>query len=166
MTDKHEDGIKKLAEKIKGIQIAMMTTVEDNGALRSRPMQTQQVEFDGDLWFFTSKSSTKVKEVDQHHEVNLSYAKPDDNTYVSVSGKASIVNDRKKMEELWNPLMKAWFPEGLDDPEITLIKVEVHDGEYWDAPSSKMVQFAKIVKAAVTGQEYKAGKDEHAKISV
>ena len=162
----HQEQIKKIAEMIKGINIAMMTTVEENGSLRSRPMGTQQVEFDGDLWFFTNKSSTKVKEVESHHEVNISYAKPESNTYLSISGKASIVNNKSKMEELWNPTLKAWFPKGLEDPDITLIKVDVNSAEYWDSPSSKMVLFAKMVKAIVTGQEYKAGKDEHAKISV
>lgn len=161
-----QEGIEKVAAKIKGIKMAMMTTMEENGALRSRPMATQEVEFDGDLWFFTKKSSTKVREVDKYHEVNLSYADPANYTFVSLSGKATTVEDRKKMEELWNPTYHAWFKDGLDDPDITLLKVEIHDGEYWDAPTSKMVTFAKIIKAAITGEEYKSSKDEHGKVSV
>lgn len=161
-----QEQIKKIADMIKGIHIAMMTTIDEHGSLRSRPMGTQKVEFDGDLWFFTDKSSTKVKEVEKHREVNISYSKPDDNTYVSVSGKGKLVTDRKKIEELWDPSMKAWFPKGLEDPDIALIQVEVHDAEYWDSPSSKMVLFAKMIKGAVTGEGYQPSPNEHDKVSI
>lgn len=162
----HEEQIKKIAQKIKGIHIAMMTTIDEHGCLRSRPMGTQEVEFDGDLWFFTNKSSTKVKEVKNHEEVNITYSEPKDNTYVSISGTATVVQDKAKMTELWNPILKAWFPKGLEDPDIALLQVSVHDAEYWDSPSNRMVLFAKMAKAIVTGQEYKPGKDEHGKVSV
>src|SRR3712207_7628755 len=99
--------IKKLGELIKDINIAMMTTVEADGSLRSRPMATQQVEFDGDLWFFTGASAAKVDEVRQDQRVNISYAKPDNQRYVSISGTAQLVRDKQKMKELWSPLFKA-----------------------------------------------------------
>ena len=82
--------IKKLGELIEDIKIAMLTTVEEDGSLRSRPMGTQQVEFDGDLWFFTGQSTAKVDEIQQDQHVNISYANPDDNRYVSVSGRARL----------------------------------------------------------------------------
>jgi general stress protein 26 len=135
--------VKLLGEKIKGIRIAMMTTLEDDGTLHSRPMATQDMEFDGDLWFFTYASAPKVADVQQHRQVNISYVKPDDERYVSVSGTAQLVHDRKKMKDLWKPFLKAWFPNGPDDPEIALLKVTVIEAEYWDAPSSKMVRLAK-----------------------
>ena len=95
-TDRNEN-IKKLRELIEQIQFAMLTTVEDDGTLRSRPMATQQTEFDGDLWFFTNASAPKVDEVQQNQKVNVSYAEPKDQKYVSVSGTAELVRDRQKM---------------------------------------------------------------------
>ena len=157
---KEKSDVEKLRELIKGIRIAMLTTVDQDGSLRSRPMATQQTEFDGDLWFFTPHSSAKVGEVGREHQVNVSYADPDDQRYVSVSGTASVVRDRAKAEELWNPFLKAWFPKGLDDPDLALFKVEVQKAEYWDAPSSTMVYLVGLAKAAVTGKRPDIGENE------
>lgn len=157
--DRNEN-VRKLGEMIKGIEFAMLTTTEADGLLRSRPMATQQVDFDGDLYFFTQASSPKVDEVEHEHNVNVSYAKPDDQRYVSVSGKARLVRDRAKIEELWNPALKAWFPKGLDDPELALLKVNVEQAEYWDGPSSAVVYIVGLAKAMVTGQPYHPGDNE------
>ncbi|HKV09480.1 MAG TPA: pyridoxamine 5'-phosphate oxidase family protein [Thermoanaerobaculia bacterium] len=144
--------IEKIRDLIKGIRFAMLTTVDTDGSLRSRPMATQEAEFDGELWFFTGASSPKVDEVERNHRVNVSYAAPDDNTYVSISGTARMVRDKAKAKELWNPALKAWFPEGLDDPDLALLCVRVEKAEYWDSPSSKMVQLYGLAKAVLTGK--------------
>lgn len=156
----YNENIKKLREMIKDIRFAMMTTAEEDGTLRSRPMATQQVEFDGDLWFFTNANAPKVDEVQHNQHVNLSYAEPNDQKYVSVSGKAQLVRDRQKIEELWNPLFKAWFPQGLDDPDLALLKVSLDKAEYWDSPSSKVVRLVGFLKAVVTGKPIDAGDNE------
>lgn len=150
-TDRNEN-IKKLREMIKDIRFAMLTTVEEDGTLHSRPMATQEVEFDGDLWFFTNAKAPKVEEVQHDQHVNVSYSEPNEQKYVSVSGKAQLVSDRQKIEELWNPLFKAWFPQGLDDPDLALLKVSVDKAEYWDSPSSKVVRLLGFAKALVTGK--------------
>lgn len=148
----HQENVKKLQKLIKDIKVAMLTTVEDDGSLRSRPMVTQQVEFDGNLWFYTSATAPKVDEVQHEQHVNVSYAEPDDQKYVSVSGRAQIVRDRQKLEELWNPLLKAWFPGGLDNPDLALLKVSVDKAEYWDSPSGQVVRLVGFVKSVVTGE--------------
>ena len=150
----------KLWDKIKDVRIAMMTTVETDDTLRSRPMYLQQAEFDGDLWFFTRDDSGKVEEILHNKQVNLSFADPSDNLYVSVSGKAQITDDRAKEEDLWNPMLKAWFPDGLDDPHLTLIRVSADQAEYWDSPNNKMVQLYGFVKAVVTGESAHPGENE------
>ncbi len=160
MEDKRQEAIKKLNNLIEDIDFAMLTTVDTDGVLRSRPMSTQEAEFDGTLWFFTSDNTHKIEEIERDNRVNASYAKPQDNVYVSVSGTASISKDRQKMEELWNPILKAWFPKGLDDPHICLLKVDVEQAEYWDSPSSTLVQIAGFVKALVTGQSADGGENE------
>jgi len=161
-----QDAIKKLGDLIKDIKFAMLTTVGSDGTLHSRPMTTQQQEFDGDLWFFTGADSLKVEEFQFNRHVNVSYANPEDQHYVSVSGIAELVRDPAKNKELWNPVYKAWFPKGLDDPELALLKVKVTDAEYWDTPSGKMVQLIGFVKALATGEPYKASKDEHDKLHI
>lgn len=164
MADSHVDAIKKLDSMIKDVKFAMLTTVAEDGSLRSRPMATQKQEFDGDLWFFTRADSDKVHQAQQENHVNVAYANPDDQQYLSVSGRAELVRDKAKIEELWNPIYKAWFPQGLEDPELALLKVKVEGAEYWDTPNGKMVQLIGFVKAVVTGEPYKASKDEHDKV--
>lgn len=160
MASDRDDAIKKLGELIKDIRFAMLTTAEPNGTLRSRPMATQKQDFDGDLWFFTGASSAKVSEVQRDQHVNVSYAAPEDNRYVSVSGVARLVRDPAKIKELWNPALKAWFPDGTDDPDLALLHVEVREAEYWDSPSSTMVQIAGFLKAVATGQRIQGGENE------
>lgn len=144
------DDVKKLRDLIKGIKIAMMTTVDENGAMHSRPMGTQEAEFDGDLWFFTGKSSGKMHELAHNRQINVSYG--GDNRWVSVSGTGEVVRDRKKIEELWSPIYKTWFPKGVDDPDLVLLKVNVTQAEYWDTPASKVTQLVGFVKAVTTGK--------------
>ncbi len=158
-----EESIKKLGDMLESIDFAMLATF-DGGKIRSRPMSTQQVDFDGDLWFFTSDRTHKVEEIERDNRVCVAYAKPEDNVYVSVSGTAAVVKDRAKMEELWNPVHRAWFPEGLDDPTLCLLKVTVEEAEYWDSPSSTLVQLVGFVKAIATGQQADGG--DHGKINL
>jgi general stress protein 26 len=158
MEDKRQESIQKLNDLIKDVKVAMLTTI-DWGILRSRPMQTQEFDFDGDLWFFTSSETHKTEEIEKDRRVNVSYAAPETNTYVSVTGTAAIVADRAKIEELWNPIYKAWFPDGLEDPNLILLKVAVEQAEYWDSPSSTLVQVAGFVKAMVTGERADGGEN-------
>jgi general stress protein 26 len=134
----------------------MLTTMA-GGKFRSRPMSTQEMDENGDLWFFTSDETHKVEEIEADSRVLVAYSQPDDNTYVSVFGRAELVKDKAKIEELWNPILKAWFPDGLDDLHLSLLKISVEEAEYWDSPNSKLVQIAGFVKALVTGQQAKGG---------
>ena len=143
--------IKHLARVIRGIKVAMLTTVCADGTLHSRPMATQEAHFDGALWFFTSIDSPKVGEVQQESQVNVSYADPNDQRYVSVSGRARLVLDREKIEELWSPLYNVWFPKGLDDPQLALLRVDADKAEYWDSRSSSMMQIAGFANNSFAG---------------
>ena len=143
---------KKFQEMVSDIRFAMLTTVCGDGSLRSRPMATLDSPFDGDLWFFTDDDSHKIDEITQEHHVCVNYAEPGKQKYVSVSGLASLVHDKQRAKELWTPAAKAWFPRGVDDPHLGLLRVRVQAIEYWDSPSSKMVQLAGFVKAMVTGR--------------
>ena len=147
--------LERLGSMIKDIRIAMLSTVDETGAIYSRPMANQEIkpkEFDGVLYFFTKNNSPKVHAIEHDQHVNLAYSEPKKQEYVSVSGKAFISEDKALMEKLWNPIMKAWFPEGLEDPEICLIGVNIESAELWDAPSSKVVQMVGLAKALLTGK--------------
>ena len=155
-----DQGIEKIKELIEGIEFAMLTTADLDGTLRSRPMAAQKTEFNGDLWFFTGADSPKIHEIEHDQHVNVSFASPKDQHYVSLSGRAQIVRDREKIKELWDPSLKAWFPEGPEDPNVVLLKVNVEKGEYWDSPSSVVAHVVGMAKAIATGTSYQPGENE------
>lgn len=125
----------------------MLTTVGTDGPLRSRPMAAQEGDFDGTLWFFTKTGSEKTSEIRQNPQVNASYVSTEEHHYVSLTVKASLVQDRQKMQKLWSPVYRAWFPQGLDDPELALLRVDVEQADYWDMLSSSMLQLLELVRA-------------------
>ncbi|CAN5140411.1 pyridoxamine 5'-phosphate oxidase family protein [soil metagenome] len=151
-------------DKIKDIRFAMLTTSDRDGPLSSRPMTTVQKSFDGTLWFFASRDSQQALDVQTSPQVNLAYADPDDDCYVSIKGTARLTHDRARIESLWSPMIKAWFPQGMDDPELVLIEVDAHEAEFWDVKESKPVQLFKMAKAAVQGVQPKLG--EHATVAL
>jgi general stress protein 26 len=153
MHHNHRDheGAQKLYELIKDVKICMMTTVEPDGSLHSRPMYNQDADEAGDLWFFTKLQSPKVTEISKDGQVNLGFSNPSKQDYVSVSGRAEIVRDRAKIEAKWSEPLKAWFPGGKDDPQIALIRVHPERGEYWDSPSSTLLHLYGYAKATLTG---------------
>jgi general stress protein 26 len=155
-----KDAVAHLAELIQGIKVTMMTTVEEDGSIRSRPMWTQNSDFTGQLWFFTHEAAPKVDEVEEDHHVNLAYSDTTRDRYVSVSGTGRVVRDRTKIHELWDPTLKAWFPKGVDDPDIALLCVSVSKAEYWDTPNKRMVQLVGFVKSVLTGEPYRPGGHE------
>lgn len=165
MAETLETQLQKLRELIKDIDFCMLTTVDDDGHLHSRPMSTNgEVELDGDLWFFTYGSSHKVDEIRRDHRVNVSFADPKRHVYVSVTGDAELVRDRQKMQALWKPELKIWFPNGIDEPDIALLKVHLTHAEYWESPSNPIATVIGMAKAVAIGQEYSAG--EHEKIDL
>ena len=149
-TPKGKDPAKKLRKIIKKTRVAMLTTVASDGSLRSRPMVTPDADFDGDLWFFTRYNSPKSEEIQENQKVNVTYASPKNDRYVSVSGTAALVRDPGKVKELWRGALKEWFPEGKNDPDLALLKVTIDKAEYWDANENRMVDLASAAKPETT----------------
>jgi len=163
MTETKAESIEKLNLLIKDIKIAMLTT-NDGGVLRSRPMATQEAAFDGELWFFTSRQTHKAEEIEKDNRVNVSYSAPDDNRYISMSGTAALIDDRLKFEEFWSVVYLSWFPKGIDDPNLILLKISVEQAEYWDATSSSFVEALGLLKSLLTGE--RAGGSDHVVLSL
>jgi general stress protein 26 len=144
------DGAAHVAQLVDRAQISMFTTMTEDGRHVSRPMALQEVEFDGDLWFFAYADSAKVREIEVHPEVNVSFSNDKHSEWTSISGTASVVHDQAKAAELWSAPLKAWFPDGLDTPGLTLIKVHATSAEYWESPSSRVVRLLGAAAAAIT----------------
>ena len=145
---------------IKGIRFGMLTHRHNDGMLHSHPLTTQNKSLDkgSELYFFIFEKSELASGLRQDGNVNVSYASPDDDSYVSIAGKASVVRDPAKAEQLWSPGAKAWFPGGPTDPNLALLVVEIGHAEYWDVEESKMKQLFKMTKAALTGERPHLGK--------
>lgn len=150
----------KVWDLIKDMRFAMMVTQDAAGHMFARPMAAMDKDDQDNLWFFTSGSSPKVREIRENGNILLSYSDPDENNYVSLMGTGIIVTDHAKIEELWVDYLKAWFPKGKDDPDIVLIKVAPETAEYWDSPSSTFVKAFGYVKARVTGEPEDFGENE------
>jgi len=142
-----------LWDLIRDIRFAMFTTTHTNGHLHSRPVTTLNKDIDenGELWFFMSRSGEPVRDFIAEPEVNVAYAHPSKDSYVSVSGHASIVEDPVKKQALWSETAKAWFPGGVNDPDLALVRVQISHAHYWDIKENKLVQLYEIAKAAIGG---------------
>jgi general stress protein 26 len=158
--DRTREGLRELWEKIRDVRVAMLTTAAADGRLHSRPMYTQQEELPDGLWFLTSRTSEKAREVMDEHDVNLAYADPGKNLYVSVAGRGRLVDDRAKARELWNRMNEAFFPGGPDDPDLVLLHVEPTSAEYWEGPSGKVQQLFAVARTMVTGDARDMGENE------
>lgn len=158
-----DEHIKKLGSLIHDIKYAMVTSIDADKNLHSCPLTTQQVDFEGDLWFIIGRNSEIFSDITSDPRVNISYSS-EKGIYVSVSGAAQVVEDRDMLEKLWNPTLKIWFEKGLDDPNIALIQVAVEKAEYWEAPSLAATRLVAFAKALVTGEKKSLG--EHHKMNL
>ncbi|MNJ91044.1 Pyridoxamine 5'-phosphate oxidase [compost metagenome] len=161
-----EEPIRKLAKMIREVKSFMMTTVDTDGSLRSRPMVVPKQDFEGELWFFSHRSSGKIHAIENDQQVNLSNSSLEDQRHLSLSGRAEAIDDRSKARELWTPILKAWFPEGIGDPNLTLIRVTIDSAEYWESHESTMVRVYNITKSVLTGRQYESKPEDHGKINI
>lgn len=140
-------GREKLVELVGRAQSAMLTTMTPSGDHVSRPMAVQEAEFDGDLWFYAYEDSDKVRQIRTAPQVNVSLSNDKQSEWTSIAGTAEVVHDGAKAEELWAKPMETWFPDGLETPGLTLIKINAETAEYWDSSSSKVKQLLGMRRA-------------------
>ncbi|MEO6070633.1 MAG: pyridoxamine 5'-phosphate oxidase family protein [Chitinophagaceae bacterium] len=159
-----EEALAKFKELVEDIKVCMFIT-NNMDEDHTRPMATIETEENGTLWFFTDVRSIKVEEVAKEQNVHLVYAHPGIESYLDVWGMAEVVTDKKEIEDKWKPIVKAWFPEGKDDPNLALLKVRPEQSYYWDATSGKMIQFLKMAASIATGASLAEGKEGDLKLS-
>jgi general stress protein 26 len=156
----------KLSQLIDGIDYAMLTTREADGTLHTRPMRTEAIQDDGTLLFFTQADSAKARELQQHSQVSISYMGDNAATCVAIAGHARLLRDRAKMKELWKSLYKVWFPKGLEDPELVLLRITIDRAEYWETPSNPVVRVVGAAKALATGKPIGEQVGEHEQMTL
>ena len=152
------DQTQKVAELLEDERTGLLTTIAPDGTLISRPMALQQVEFDGDLWFFAERGSRKVAHVRANPQVNVTTS--GSSSWVSLTGHAVVIDDLEKKRKLWNTVVEAWFPDGPEDPDVVLLRVEAASAEYWDTPGGRLASAVSFAKAKLTGQAYDGGENE------
>jgi len=155
--------MKKFAELVSDIKIAMFVTIANGNVLQSAPLLTQEIDAEGNLWFLVSKNSHKVSDIENSTHVNVCYTAS--GKYVSVTGSAELVNDDlDKIHELWSKPYEVWFPNGPNDPNIQLLKVNVEKVEYWEGHSYPVSKILEFVKYATGSQQIKVG--EHGELTI
>lgn len=158
MTPENDTPHAALFRRIKDIRFGMLTHRDAQGMLHSHPLTTLNREIDAQaqLYFFIPRGSELHERLAADSQVALSYADPGEDCYVSISGTAAFIEDAARKEELWNPMAKAWFPDGPGSPDLVLLAVHIQHAEYWDVPESKLTQLYKMATAAMTGERPKA----------
>jgi general stress protein 26 len=147
-----KDGMEQLKKLVEDIRVCMFcTNASGKIPLQTRPMSTQEIDENGNIWFFSDDNSDKNLEIRNDHVVQLIYAKPSNLEFLSVVGTASVIKDRDKIGKMWNKMAEAWFKGGKDDPSLSLIKVKPSEIYYWDTQHNKMVSLLKIAVSAFSG---------------
>ena len=160
-----EEGVKKLKKLAEEIDTCLFcTNLKTNDGATSRPMEVQEVDDQGNLWFFSDVNSDKNKEIKADKDVQLFFSHPSVGSYMVLNGEAEVILDRKKTLELWSPTLQIWFKEGCEDPTISLIKVKTKSAYYWDTEGNRMVNFFKMLASVATGTSLVDGNE--GKISV
>ncbi|RAV98502.1 pyridoxamine 5'-phosphate oxidase family protein [Pseudochryseolinea flava] len=142
--------IKSLVEKAKNCFFC--TNIHTEAPFSTRPMSVQKIDNDGTCWFLSASDSHKNAHVKDDPNVQLLFKGSDYSDFLSLHGEVSISRDKSKIKELWEPILKTWFTEGIDDPRITVLRFEPIEGYYWDTKHGQVVAFAKQVAGAVIGK--------------
>jgi general stress protein 26 len=147
----NEEALKKIKELVEDIKTCMFCTNVTGVPFNTRPMATADIDEEGNIWFISNAESHKNDEIKNDDKVQLIYAKGGNSHFLSIAGKATIVKDQGKIDEVWNIFINTWFKNGKKDPDVSLIKVIPDDVYYWDTVHGKMVSLLKIAVSAVSG---------------
>jgi general stress protein 26 len=147
-TERNQGDVQHAFDLMKKITFAMLVT-RDGDKIRSRPMAATVEPEHNAIYFLTDARRHKDEEIARDHHVNLAFADPSAQKYVSLSGTATVSNDRAKIRELFTTAAKAWW-DNADDPNIRVLKIAPEEAEYWDSPGT-LVSYVKMAVAAVSG---------------
>ena len=155
-----KEAIVKLKSLVDDIKICLLcTNLKSEYGSTCSPMTAIKVCDQGNVWFFSEKSSDKNEAIETCKNVQLFFSHPGKEIYLVVNGEAEIILGKTIIEELWTPVAKIWFKEGKDDPNISVIKVNPTSSYYWDTDGNRMINLLKMVASVVTGTNLKTGKE-------
>jgi len=155
-----KEKIKKMAESI---DFTMMATDLKTQPFHAVPMSTKEVDAEGNIWFLSNKNSTHNQNIEKENHAHLIYADNGNFEFLSIYGRAHITTNPSRIKELYGSGDDAWF-DGVDDPNITAIKVEPNEAWYWDTKSGKVLSLLKMIGASITGNEPDLGEEGKLKI--
>jgi general stress protein 26 len=163
MTMQVEQGsIEQLRKMIKDVKYALLTTAAPDGSLHSRPLTTLDWDFDGVAWFLVPRDSRLAGELTRSPDVNLAYASPEQDTFISLAGRAQVQQNPARARELWNRWAEMFFPDGPESPEVGVLRVEIRSAEYWTGPNDLVEKVTGTAKALVAKDL--SGLGHHARI--
>jgi general stress protein 26 len=142
--------VKELCEKAKSCFFC--TRIKTGEPFATRPMSVQEIDDEGSFWFLSANDSYKNAQLAEDPAVQMLFQGSPYSDFIMLYGKATITDDKARIKELWNPILKTWFTEGIDDPRISVIKVTPADGYYWDTKHGQLVAFAKQMVGAMIGK--------------
>lgn len=160
----NSDAIKKLQDMAKEVKICMFCTYDGTNRLQTAPMSVNKVDDEGNVWFISDKNSKRNEDLAVNTITDLIFGDPANENYISLHGSSQVLYDKETIKELWNPIVKTWFQGGVDDPNISIIKVTPDDAYYWDTKHGKMISFLKIVAGAITGKTMDDGVEGKLKV--
>ena len=161
----NKEGIVKLKQLVESITTGFFcTNLNNQDGSTATIMTAQQVDEEGNIWFFSGLDSDRNRDIKVDKKVQLFFSDTNKNFYLVANGEASIVTDKAKMKELWNPFLKIWFKDGIEDSNISLLKVSTNNAHYWDNEGGKMVNFVKMIASVITGNDYVDAKEGKIKI--
>ena len=151
------EAIEKIQDMVDENRFAMLCTNPSEFPISTCPMSVQEVDADGTIWFFSAADSDHNADLKKDSRAQLIFAKPSDSEYLSLAGKMKIWDDHEKVGELWNKFAEAWFPEGKNDPNLSLLRFRPEEGQFWDTKNGKIITLLKYAASAVTDEEADIG---------
>lgn len=142
--------IKELAGKAKSCFFCTENATESHHGVR--PMTIQRIDENGSMWFLSSKDSHKNLELENDPRVKLFFQGSPHSDFLYLEGHVRISSDKATIRELWEPIMKTWFTEGVDDPRISALQFIPEDGYYWDTKHGNVVAGIKMLIGAAVGK--------------
>ena len=142
------ENLNKVIELAREIRLCMLTTIQSDGLLKSRPMYLSEINEDGEMWFFNNENSCKTDEIISNPSINLAFQDMNDKRYLTISGRAEIVHDKDKMKKMMSTIIETWFPKGMDDPSLSLLKVKMDKAEYWETENSRLERLFELDKSS------------------
>ena len=163
VAEQNSPELRSLAKRIEDSRTAMLTMCDAQGQLSSQPMTVIEMDANGCLWMLVSNSGHTARMAPGGggmDTVNLAFSDESNSTFTSITARASLDHDRQRKESLWSVMARPWFPEGVDDPNLAVLRLEPVKAEIWDGPDSTVLRLIAMAASVVAGKPLGLGDHE------